>query len=187
MFVISLFWGACSNNTQEMVTVVFDPENTSTMKTVKVSTLISDSGVTRYRANADLWLMYEKASEPYWYFPEGIYIEKFDTLFNVNANIKADTAWYYEKKDLWKGVGNVEITSLEGDHISSPLIYWDQKEHKIYSDQPTLIIQDGKTIRSINGFESDESLSYYHLYNSSANLPFDEMSNDTIAVKNDTE
>jgi LPS export ABC transporter protein LptC len=185
MVVMSLiFSGACSNTKQESVTVVFNPEETYTMKTVNVSTLISDSGVTRYRANANLCLVYDKASEPYWYFPEGLYIEQFDTLFNVKANIKADTAWYYEKKEMWKGIGNVEIRSLEGDYISSSIIYWDQKLHKIYSDQFTLIEKDGKTIRSKNGFESDEALSYYHLYNSSANLPFDESSQDSVSVDN---
>ena len=139
MAAMLLFISACAGKKQETVVVAFDSENSYTMKTTDVSTLISDSGITRYRANADLWLMYSKASEPYWYFPEGIYIEQFDTLFNVKAMIKADTAWYYEKQELWKSAGNVEMKSLEGDYISSSVIYWDQKAHKIYSDRLTLI------------------------------------------------
>jgi LPS export ABC transporter protein LptC len=181
MIVIPFFLGACLSNKKEMLTVVFEPENTSTMKTVNVSTLVSDSGVTRYRATADLWLIYDKATEPYWYFPQGLYIEQFDTLLNVKAMIKADTAWYYEKQDLWKGVGNVEIKNLEGDYIFSTVVYLNQKTHKIYSDQFTLIKRDGKTIRSQSGFESNEALSYYHLRNSSAELPFVELS-DSVSV-----
>ncbi|MDR2497302.1 MAG: LPS export ABC transporter periplasmic protein LptC [Tannerellaceae bacterium] len=182
MIAVLLFIPACSGKKQEVVAVAFDPENSYTAKTTDVASLLSDSGVTRYRAEADLWLMYGKASEPYWYFPEGIYIEKFDTLFNVEAMIKADTAWFYEKQELWKGTGNVEMRSLEGDYISSSVIYWDQKAHKIYSDRFTLIERDGRTIRSQNGFESDEALSYYHLYNSSGNLLFEEAAQDSLAV-----
>jgi LPS export ABC transporter protein LptC len=182
MVIMLLFISACTNKKQEAVTVAFDPENSYTMKTTDVSTLISDSGITRYRANADMWLTYSKANEPYSHFPEGIYIEQFDTLFNVKAMIKADTAWYYEKQELWKSVGNVEVKSLEGDRISSFVIYWDQKSHKIYSDRFTIIEREGRTIRSQNGFESDEALSYYHLYNSSGNLIFEETPQDSLTV-----
>ncbi|MDR2499356.1 MAG: LPS export ABC transporter periplasmic protein LptC [Tannerellaceae bacterium] len=185
MIAVLLFIAACSGKKQETVTVAFDPEHSHTMKTTDVATLLSDSGVTRYRAEAELWFIYGKASEPYWYFPDGIYIEQFDTLFNVKAMIKADTAWFYEKQELWKGTGNVEMRSLEGDYISSSIIYWDQKAHKIYSDRFTLIERDGRTIRSQNGFESDEALSYYHLYNSSGNLLFEETPQeaDTVATE----
>ena len=182
MIAVLLFISACSGKKQETVAVVFDPENSYTMKTTNGASILSDSGVTRYRADADMWLVYGKASEPYWYFPEGIYIEQFDTLLNVKAMIKADTAWYYEKTELWKGIGNVELRSLEGDYISSSVIYWDQKAHKIYSDLFTVIERGGRTIRSQNGFESDEALSYYHLYNSSGNLLFEEGAQDTDSL-----
>ena len=39
-----------------------------------VTTLISDSGVTRYRIKAKRWLVFDKADTPYWEFPEGIYL-----------------------------------------------------------------------------------------------------------------
>ena len=54
-----------------MVDVEFDPDKTYTMKATDVSSLISDSGITRYRLKAKEWQIYGKAAEPHWYFPRG--------------------------------------------------------------------------------------------------------------------
>ena len=40
-----------------------------------------------------------KKNPPYWAFEKGVYLEKFDSLFHIDASIKADTAYYYEKKE----------------------------------------------------------------------------------------
>ena len=96
--MLLLFSASCSKEHKEVVDVEFDPDKTYTMKATDVSSLISDSGITRYRLKAKEWQIYGKAAEPHWYFPEGIYVEKFDTLFQTEASIKADTAYYYDKK-----------------------------------------------------------------------------------------
>ena len=85
--MLLLLTQACSGEHKEVVEVTFDPETTYTMKTTGVISLISDSGVTRYRANAKEWLVYGKAKEPYWYFPKGIYVEKFDSLFHAEGAV----------------------------------------------------------------------------------------------------
>jgi LPS export ABC transporter protein LptC len=177
-----LLSGSCSGDRQETVEVTFDPEQTYTMKTTDVSTLVSDSGITRYRANAKEWLVFGKANDPYWYFPEGIYLEQFDTLFQVKASIKADTAYYYEKQELWKGVGNVEMQSLENEYFTTSLIFWDQKLQKIYSDQYIRIEQQDKIITGI-GFESNQSMTEYKIFNTTGIFPMNEMPADTVNVE----
>jgi LPS export ABC transporter protein LptC len=167
------FAAACSGEKQQTVAVRFDPQHSYTMKTTDVSTLVSDSGVTRYRAKAKLWLMYGKATEPYWYFPEGLYLEQFDTLFHVKASIKADTAYYYERQELWKGIGHVELQNVDGDHFSTSLIYWDQKKERIYSDQYIRIEQGDKVLTGV-GFDSNQSLTDYRIFNSTGIFPVNE-------------
>ncbi|MDR2119207.1 MAG: LPS export ABC transporter periplasmic protein LptC [Tannerellaceae bacterium] len=177
--VMSFFLSAsCSGEQEETVEVVFDPEHTYTMKTTNVSTLVSDSGITRYRANARVWLVFGKANEPYSYFPEGIYLEHFDTLFQVKSSIKADTAYYFEKQELWKGVGNVEMKSLDGEYFTTSLIFWDQKLQKIYSDQYIRIEQQDRIITGV-GFESNQSMTEYKIFNTTGIFPIDETPADT--------
>jgi LPS export ABC transporter protein LptC len=183
--VMSFFLSAsCSGERQETVEVTFDPEQTYTMRTTDVSTLVSDSGITRYRANAKEWLVFGKASEPYWYFPKGIYLEQFDTLFQVKASIKADTAYHYEKQELWKGIGNVEMRNLENECFTTSLIFWDEKLQKIYSDQYIRIEQQDKVITGI-GFESNQSMTEYKIFNSTGIFPVNETPADTVKVKSE--
>jgi len=184
--MLLLFLSSCGKDKKEIVDVEFDPETTYTLKTTDVSTLISDSGITRYRLEAKEWFMYEKAAEPFWYFPEGIYIEKFDSLFQTEASIKADTAYNYRKTGLWKAIGNVVVKNLEGEHFETSLLYWDQKEEKIYSDQYIRIEQADKIITGI-GFESNQSMTQYKIFNSQGIFPVSDTPKDTTAHISTTE
>ena len=163
---------ACSGEHKEVVEVTFDPETTYTMKTTGVISLISDSGVTRYRANAKEWLVYGKAKEPYWYFPEGIYVEKFDSLFHTEASIEADTAYYYDKQGLFQFVGQVEVKSLQGERFETEELFWNQKEDKVYSDRFIRIEQEDKIITGV-GFESNQNMTRYTIRESRGVFPVD--------------
>lgn len=163
---------ACSGEHKEVVEVTFDPETTYTMKTTGVISLISDSGVTRYRANAKEWLVYGKAQEPYWYFPKGIYVEKFDSLFQTEESIVADTAYYYDKQGLFQFVGQVEVKSLQGERFETEELFWNQKEDKVYSDRFIRIEQEDKIITGV-GFESNQNMTRYTIRESRGVFPVD--------------
>lgn len=179
--MLLLFTASCSKEKAEVVVVEFDPENTYTMKATEITTLISDSGITRYRLNAKEWLMFEKAAEPYWLFPEGVYVETFDSLFHTETSVKADTAYYFSKKGLWKLIGNVEVESLKGERFETSLLFWDQKEEKVYSDQFIRIEQADKVITGI-GFESNQSMTQYQIFDSQGIFPVSETPVDSTQV-----
>lgn len=171
--MLLLFSTSCSKEKTEVVEVAFDPEQTYTMKATDVSTLISDSGITRYRLKAKEWLVFDKAADPHWYFPEGIYVEKFDTLFHTEASIQADTAYYYDKRGVWELIGNVEVESLQGERFETSQLFWNQKEEKVYSDKYIRIEQEDKIITGI-GFESNQSMTQYKIFNSQGIFPVSE-------------
>ncbi len=54
---------ACGGDDHREYTANVDPELVATMTTTDVSTLISDSGITRYRVVTPLWLVYDEARE----------------------------------------------------------------------------------------------------------------------------
>lgn len=179
--MLLLFTASCGSDVKEVVNDKFDPETSFTLKSTDVSTLISDSGVTRYRATAKVWLMYDKAEEPYQYFPEGIFVEKFDTLFQSEASFKADTAYNYKKKQLWKFIGNVKAISLEGKTFETSLLYWDQEKEKVYSDQYIRIEEADKIITGI-GFESNQNMTQYKIFNSTGIFPLKDQSADSTRI-----
>lgn len=171
--MLLLFSASCGKDPKEVVVVAFDPETTYTLKTTNVTTLISDSGITRYRAKAKEWLIFDKAKEPYWYFPKGIYLERFDTLFQVEASMEADTAYNFKAKNLWKLIGNVRAKNLEGKKFETSLLFLDQKNEKIYSDEYIRIEEEDKVITGI-GFESNMNMTQYKIFNSQGVFPVNE-------------
>ena len=179
---------ACGSSDPETVDIQFDSEVTPSMITDSVTTLISDSGITRYKLETKNWQVFDKAEEPFWYFPEGIYLERFDSLFQVEAKILADTAWNYTDKRLWRLKGNVDIRNMEGELFLSDELFWDQKEQKVYSDK-YIQIKRGDTELKGYGFESNQEMTEYRIFRPhDGKIPFKEepITPDVDAVEPDS-
>lgn len=142
------------------------------MRADSIVTLISDSGRIRYKVITDAWLVYDQATDPYWFFPEKIYFERFDDSLRIESIVKSDTARYYTKRKLWELKNNVEVMNLSGEKFETPLLYWDQNSHRIYSDSFIRIEQKG-SISIGYGFESNESLTKYSILNNKGDFPLD--------------
>lgn len=163
------FFASCGGEKKELVEVTFDPETSYTLKEKNVNTLVSDSGITRYKVITDTWLIFGKASEPYWYFPDGVYLEKFDTVFNVEASIRADTARYFQRRGLWQADGNVDISNTEGVRLETSQLFWDEKKETFYSDSFVRITK-GEDVNTGIGFLSNKDMTEYTIYKSTANF-----------------
>ena len=162
--VMFVLFPACSGKDKKLAEAIAENDTLPSMKSLGVTTLISDSGITRYKIVAEEWLIHDKKNPPYWAFEKGVYLEKFDTLFRVDASIKADTAYYHEKKKLWELRGHVQILSQRGDRFQTDLLFWDEKKEKVYSDKFIQIEQEDKVIKGY-GFESNQDLSEYEIKN----------------------
>ena len=169
---------ACNREVKEEVEIGFNPDSTYTMKAVDVVTLVSDSGITRYKVQTREWYMFGEASEPYWYFPKKLHLEKFDSLFRVEASVDADTAYFYQHRKLWKLIGHVRVRSLQGEQFETSVLYWDQNLEKVYSDQ-FIRITKGEFVNTGQGFETNQALTQYRIFNSAAEIPFEDHSIDS--------
>lgn len=157
-----------------------DTEVLPTLHAEDVTSLISDSGVTRYRLHAKIWDMYSEDSVPYWYFPEKIHLEKFDSLFNIEGSIEADTAYFFEKEEIWKLVGNVHVQNLQGHKFDTEELYWYQKEpassiNSIRTDK-FIRIDLGDRIITSEGLRSNQAMTNYRLYASTIEAIINESS-----------
>src|SRR5690554_2013471 len=93
-----LFLVSCKDNSENLVTLEYDPEVTPSMVTDSAYQLLSDSGVTRYKVSYDVWMVFDKAKDPYQYFPKGIFLERFTPDFETEATVEGDTAWFMMRK-----------------------------------------------------------------------------------------
>ena len=154
----------CSQRNSSLETVVVDNKVVPRMRTEGAINLVSDSGITRYRAKTSLYEIYvEGVPESYWYFPKGILVERFDSLFNIEASITADTAYnYYENQKLWKGIGNVKAVNLAGEKFETSELFWSEKDGSIYTDKFIRIEREGQ-IHTGYGFRSNSDMSEWQI------------------------
>ena len=185
--VMFVLFPACSGGEKNLAEAITERDSLPSMKTLGVTTLISDSGITRYKIITEEWEIYDKKNPPYWAFEKGVYLEKFDSLFHIDASIKADTAYYYEKKKLWELRSNVHIRSQRGDKFDTDLLFWDEKQERVYSDKFIRIEQEDKIITGY-GFESNQQMTEYQIYNNTGIFTVEDTApaDSTKAVANST-
>ncbi len=171
--VMLLLFSACSGKKKELGAAITERDSMPVLDTRGVTTLISDSGVTRYRILTEEWKVFDRKSPSYWSFEKGVYLEKFDTLFKVEASIKADTAYFYDKQKLWKLIGHVHIQNLKGEKFDTELLYWDQTKKTVYSDKRVRIEQPDQIIYAW-GFESNEQMTKYRFFKTDGIFYIDE-------------
>ena len=191
--VMFVLFPACSGKNKNLAEAIPENDTLPSMTSLGVTTLISDSGITRYKIIAEEWSIFDKKEPPYWAFEKGVYLEKFDSLFHIDASIEADTAYYYEKKKLWELKGNVRIQSQKGDKFSTSQLFWNEKDKNIYSDKFIQIEQEDKLLTGY-GFESNQELTEYEIKNTTGiftvedqpatvpSQPTDSIPNDSIKI-----
>lgn len=162
--VMLLSFSSCGGRKQALGAAIAERDSLPMMKTVGVNTLVSDSGVTRYRIKTEEWLVYDRKKPSYWAFEKGVYVEQFDSILTVEASIKADTAYYYDKDRLWKLIGHVQIQNRKGERFKTELLFWNEMTQRVYSDKKIQIEQPDKIVYA-HGFESNQEMTNYTLHN----------------------
>ena len=161
---------ACSEEVKRYVPNVGDSAATPTMTTTDVNTLISDSGYTRYHLQAPLWRIFDEAAEPYWDFPDGLFVEQYDLAMNPAANVTADSAVYFSRKRLWRLDGNVVMVNNDADSFLTQQIFWNQAERTFHTDSFIHIVRADRILEGY-GFTSDENMTDYVVTRPTAILP----------------
>lgn len=170
---ISVALSGCKEDGKLGVASRIDPKKMPTMSTVNVATLISDSGITQYKIVSPLWNVYDEVDTPYWSFPKGIYLQKYDRKFNVIASVAADSAKFFRLQNLWRLDGNVELHKEPGELFLTQQLFWDQRKNKLYSDS-FIHIETPERMLEGHGFESNDRLTKYSIRRPTGIFPVSE-------------
>ncbi len=181
MIAMLMLFTSCGGKNKMVGEAVVERDSLPSMETLDVETFVSDSGVIRYRIEADEWLVFDRKRPSHWAFEKGLYLEQFDSIHQVEASIKADTAYYYDKQKLWKLIGNVDIQNRKGEKFNTQLLYWNQTTEKIYSDEFIRIEQPDRIITGY-GFDSNQQMTIYQIHNMEGVFYVDETETHTTPV-----
>lgn len=160
-----VFTNSCEETIEHTAPAINDRDSVSMMTTYGVNTLISDSGVIKYRIVSEKWDVNTIKNPSRWTFDKGLFLEQFDEKFHIQAYIQADTAYYFDQKKLWELRGRVRVKTNDGIRFSSEELFWDQNRHELYSHRFSRIVSPEREIQGTY-FRSDEHFSHYTVSNS---------------------
>ena len=173
---------ACSEAQEHIADAVRPEDSVAMMQSFGVNTLISDSGVIKYRIVTERWEVNTAKNPSRWEFMKGIFFEQFDEQFHVEGYIQADTAWYFDRQRLWKLRGRVSIRNSKGLIYTSEELFWDGLKHEFYSTVFSRVVTPERTMEG-SYFRSDEKMEHYLVTNSKGSF----LANDMEGGNNTTE
>ena len=156
---------SCTEPHEHTAKAVNPEDSASMMVSYGVNTLISDSGVIKYRIVTERWEVNTVRQPSRWEFMKGIFFEQFDEQLHVEGYIQADTAWYYDQARLWKLRGRVNLRNVNGLIYTSEELYWDGMRHEFYSTVFSRVVTPERTMEGTY-FRSDERMEHYMVTNS---------------------
>lgn len=168
---------ACDEQKSHTAPAIYDRDSVSMMTSYGINTLISDSGVIKYKIVAERWDVNTVRKPSRWTFEKGIFMEQFDEQFHVEGYIQADTAWYYDQQKLWELRGRVLIRNVNGLVFRSEEFFWDGIRHEFYSHKFSRLVTPERTLEGTY-FRSDEHMTYYEVTNSVGSFQSSDMEGD---------
>lgn len=156
---------SCTEPVEHTAPAIHDRDSVSVMTSYGVNTLISDSGVIKYKIVTERWDVNTVREPSCWTFEKGVFFEQFDQQFHVEAYVQADTAWYYDQKKLWHLRGRVRIRNVNGLLYESQELWWDGLKHELYSNVFSKVTTPERTLQG-SYFLSDERMTHYTVSNS---------------------
>ena len=165
---------SCEQATEHTAPPIYDRDSVSMMTSYGVNTLISDSGVIKYRIVTERWDVNTVRQPSRWTFEKGVFFEQFDEKFHVQAYVQADSAWYYDQQKLWHLRGRVRIRNVNGLIYESQELFWDGLKHELYSNVFSKLTTPERTLQGTY-FLSDERMTHYTVSNSKGSFTTESM------------
>ena len=155
---------ACTEEHEHTAPAIRDKDSVPSMVSYGVNTLISDSGVIKYRIVTERWEMNDKRNPSRWIFDKGVFLTQFDQTLHIQSYIQCDTAYYFDKNRIWELRGRVRILTKQGLRFSSEELYWDEQKHEIWSHKFSHLKTPERELQG-NYFKSNENVTKYIVTN----------------------
>ena len=128
------------------------------IESTKLEIIRSDDGVVTARILTDKLLQYQNGDRIY---PEGIYVEVYDTDKAISAIISANTVYQYAEKDVCELKGDVEIKSYKGKkQLNTEELYWNISTQEVYTDK-FVRVETEEELLTGKGLTAKQDLSHY--------------------------
>ncbi|MDR1784103.1 MAG: hypothetical protein LBR13_07590 [Dysgonamonadaceae bacterium] len=184
---------SCERKSSGLEVIPIDVETMPMIYDEKITAFLSDSGYTKLKVVTNVWESYSNKNNPHWYFPDKVYVEEYDTLFNVVGYLKADTAYYFEKEALWQLIGNVFMVNIEGTVLETSELFWEQNASaeatcaiRVDKDKFVKITQLNGDFWTGYGLCSDRAMKSPRIYSIGGEITYTEQSDSATVEQPDS-
>lgn len=154
--------------------VLEDKDSKASMFAKNSEIIYTENGKVKLKIIAPLTKYYQFKDDPYTEFPEGITVYTFSDSMEVESELTAKYATFFEKKGLWSASNNVVAKNSKGETLNTEHLFWDQIKKKVYTeDMVKITTADG--IQYGQGFTSDESFNSWEIKNPTSYYYINEM------------
>ncbi len=167
---LALLFCSCEGDKEHVAAAVGNPDSVAFMRSKGISSLISDSGVLRYKLVAEEWDIYTNTQPSTWKFMKGLLMQRFDESFQIDLYVQADTAYLHQQR-TWELRGRVMVRNVEGTIFKTEELFWDMQEHEMWNTVFMHIITPERELEGTD-FRSNEQMTDYYVSNSVGNFPF---------------
>lgn len=150
-----------------MAPAIHEGDSLPMMHSTGISSLISDSGVVRYKLVAEDWDIYAPSNT--WKFYKGLFLERFDDNMHIDLYAEADTAFFYEQR-LWELRGRVSVRNLQGTLFQTEELYYDTQRREFWNHCYMQITTPDSRLEGTE-FHSNEQMTNYTILNSAGYQP----------------
>ena len=177
----------CQEQKEHTAPAINPRDSVAMMISYGVNTLISDSGVIKYRIVSERWEINQNRKPTRWIFDKGLFLEQFDQKFHLQSYIQSDTAYYYDENRIWELRGRVRILTKDGLRYRSEQLFWDENKHELYSHVHSTLITPERELQG-SYLRSDEQMTKYYVSNSKGSFEKGDFTgdNDTLRTAPDT-
>lgn len=163
------FLASCEGEKEHMAPAVGENDSLPFMNAHGISTLISDSGVIRYKLVAEEWQIFNTPVAATWVFKKGFFMERYDEDMHIDLFVQSDTAYLREQR-TWELRGRVVVKNVQGTLFMTEELFWDMNEHKMWNHMPMDIYMPDRELHGTD-FRSNEEMTDYFVSNSVGALP----------------
>ncbi len=157
-FLLGFF--SCKNDPVE-VNELTRKDTLPLLTTQNVDLLVSDSAKLKVHLTAPREEDFA-GDDPRSVFRQGVYIEFFDSVGNINSHMEAMYGERRPKKQETIVKRKVVVVNVDGDKLETEKLIWDERNQKIYTDA-AVKITTAEQILFGNGMTADSDFTNYEI------------------------
>ena len=156
-----VFVGSGCVNDLEKVEAIMEDELLPVEVADSIQIIYSDSALLKVILEAN-HLERFLGENPYLEMTEGVHVRFFNSLGEVESELRSNYAVSYENTDIMEAKEDVVVVNKKGETLSTEHLVWEEKTERIHTEEFVKITTEDEVIFG-HGFESNQDFTKYRI------------------------